>query len=233
MTAAEGRPTRSLAALATGLALALGGCAAPQACYCRNASGSAESASAYTVACPDTLSLTAAPRPDLTGPAAIGPDGAIPLGSDGRLRVEGLTAGEVADKVATVLHVPRPAVQVQVAEYASRQVFLCGPVEGRERAAPYQGPETVVDFLHRIGGLSRDAEPRDVHVIRANVAAGRRPEVFQVDLKAILIQKDAKTNVVLQPYDQVYVGESPRSCWSRCVPPWMRISRQPAAGSGQ
>jgi polysaccharide biosynthesis/export protein len=233
MRAADGRPCRSLAALAVGLALVLGGCAAPRACYCRNASAAAPYTSAYTVAAPDAVELAVARRPDLAGRAAIDPDGTIPLGSDGRLRIEGLTVAEVADKLAAELHVSPAEIQIHVAEYASRQVFLCGPVAGTERAIPYQGPEPVVEFLRRIGGLSREAEPRDVHVVRANVAAGRRPEVFQVDLKAILIDKDDKTNVLLQPYDQVYVGESARATWEKCLPPWMQFGRQQAAGSGQ
>jgi protein involved in polysaccharide export with SLBB domain len=223
MEAVEGRPGRSLAALAVGLALGLGGCAAPRACYCRDASAASETTSTYTVACPDVLELAVAPRPDLAGRAAIEPDGTIALASDGRLRVEGLTIAEVADKLATEFHVSRPEIQIHVAEFASRQVFLCGPVPGTERAVPYQGPEPVVEFLRRVGGLSWEAEPRDVHVVRANVAAGRRPEVFPVDLKAILMEKDDKTNVLLQPYDQVYVGESARATWEKCLPPWMHL----------
>jgi polysaccharide export outer membrane protein len=233
MVAAESRPCRSLAALAVGLALGLGGCAAPRACYCRDASAPAgEFTSQYTIACPDVLELAVAPRHD-GARAPVEPDGTIALTSGGRVRVEGLTVAEVADRLAAELHVSRPDVQIRVAEYASRQVFLCGPVAGTERAVPYQGPEPVVAFLRRIGGLAREAEPRDVHVIRANVAAGRRPEVFEVDLKAILVDHDDKTNVLLQPYDQVYVGESARANWEKCLPPWMHISRQQAAGGKQ
>ncbi|HEY1375994.1 MAG TPA: polysaccharide biosynthesis/export family protein, partial [Gemmataceae bacterium] len=191
-------------------------------------------AAAYTLACPDEIELAVGPRPDVGGRFAVEPDGAIPVGSAGRLRVDGLTAAEVAGKVATVLAVPRQDVQVRVAEYASRQVFLCGPVAGHERAVPYRGPETVVEFLRRTDGVSREAEPREVHVVRANVAAGRRPEVFPVDLHAILADGDGKTNVRLQPYDQVYVGETARSVWMKYLPPWMQFtSRQQAAGSGQ
>ena len=72
---------------------------------------------------------------------------------------------------------------------------------------------------------TREAEPREVHVVRANVAIGRRPEVFPVDLAAILTRGDAKTNVPLQPYDQVYVGETRRSNWAKYLPPWMQIGR--------
>jgi polysaccharide export outer membrane protein len=227
MGAAEGRPNRSLAALAMGLALGLGGCAAPRACYCRDTSAAAgQYASAYTIAAPDVLELAVPSRPTLTSRVPIDPDGTIALGSDNRVRVEGLTVSEVAEKLATELHVSPPNIQIHVAEFASRQVFLCGPVAGTEQAVPYEGPEPVVAFLRRIGGLSSEAEPRDVHVVRANVAAGRRPEVFPVDLKAILIDKDSKTNVLLEPFDQVYVGESALATWERGLPPWMHPSAQ-------
>ena len=172
------------------------------------------------------MELAIASRPELAGRRAIEPDGAIALGTDARVRVEGLRIDEIADKVAAELAVSRSDIQIHVAEYASRQVFLCGPVAGTERAVPYQGPETVVQFLHRIGGLSDDAEPRDVHVVRANVAAGRRPQVFPVDLKAITSDRDNKTNVLLQPYDQVYVGESAQAAWVRCLPPWLHPGTQ-------
>src|SRR5207249_3939929 len=129
----------------------------------------------------------------------------------------------IATRVGTIVGMSRDDVHVRVAEYASRQVFLCGPVAGHERAVPYQGAEPVVEFLRRTGGLTREAEPREVHVVRANVAAGRRPEVFPVDLRAVLTRGDGTTNVRLQPYDQVYVGETARSVWAKYLPPWMQM----------
>ena len=111
-------------------------------------------------------------------------------------------------------------------------MFLCGPVAGHERAVPYEGPETVVAFLKRVGGLTRDAEPREVHVVRANVASGRRPEVFDVDLPAILTRGDEQTDIALQPYDQVYIGETARSNWAKCLPPWMQLGRRSVPSRG-
>jgi protein involved in polysaccharide export with SLBB domain len=214
------------AALAVGLAFA-SGCAAPRAF--RDAGPAIQSA-AYTVACPDTLDVVIADRPDASGPTAVAPDGTILLGQIGRLRVDGLNPDQIAARIAKVLKLGREAVQVRVTGCVSRQVYLCGPMAGHERAVAYEGPEPVVAFLRRTGGLSREAEPREVHVVRANVAAGRRPEVFPVDLHAILADGDGKTNVRLRPYDQVYVGETARSNWMKYLPPWLQIGRPPAGG---
>src|SRR5215207_9809814 len=87
------------AALAVGLA-ALGGCAAPRACCCRDDLPVANvPGSPYTVACPDTLDVTIAERPDASGPTAVAPDGTICLGRIGRLRVDGLSADQIGGRV--------------------------------------------------------------------------------------------------------------------------------------
>jgi protein involved in polysaccharide export with SLBB domain len=229
--AAAGRKTAF--ALATVLTLGLSGCAAPSACYCRGGGGNAGPNAAYTLACPDVVEISTGPEHDVTGRLTVEPDGTIPLGTDGRLRVEGLTPGELAGQLADLLGVGRPEINVHVTEFASRQVFLCGPEAGKERSAPYYGPESVVDFIRRMGGLSQDAQPREVYVIRPNVAAGRRPQVFHVDLEAILVRNDQDSNVKLEPYDQVYVGETERAIVAKYLPQWMRFSRQPAADGKQ
>jgi protein involved in polysaccharide export with SLBB domain len=218
MDAARRRSTCALA-LVAGLA----GCAAPPQCYCRGGGGNIAPNAAYTFACPDILEIAAGTDRDVTGRLTVDPDGTIALGTDGRLRVEGLTAGEVGAQLAAVLGVNISEIHVHVVEFASRQVFLCGPEAGRERAAPYQGPETVVEFISRTGGLSHDAQPREVYVVRPNVAAGRRPQVFHVDLEAILVRGDHATDVRLEPYDQVYVGETERAVLAKYLPDWMHF----------
>jgi protein involved in polysaccharide export with SLBB domain len=215
-----------------GLALGLAGCASPPACYCRGGGGDAAAIAAYTLACPDFLEIAAGPDRDVTGRLTVDPDGTIPLGTDGRLRVEGLTAGEIAGHLAAVLGANRSEIHVNVVDFASRQVFLCGPEAGRERAAAYRGPETVVEFIRRMGGLSHDAQPREVYVVRPNVAAGRRPQVFHVDLEAILVRGDYATDLRLEPYDQVYVGETEFAVLAKYLPEWMLFGRRPEPSHG-
>jgi protein involved in polysaccharide export with SLBB domain len=188
----------------------------------RTAPPPAAPAAAYTVACPDRLDLQVAARPEWTGPADVTPDGCVVLDEVGPVRVAGLTPAEVAARVAAAGHLPPSQVQARVAEYRSRQVFLFGMVDGPDRAVPYQGPETVVDLLRRTGGLPPGAEV-EVHVVRPNVAAGRRPEVFTVDLEAVLLGGDPSSNVPLQPNDQVYVGETRRYSVLKFLPEWLHV----------
>jgi protein involved in polysaccharide export with SLBB domain len=179
-------------------------------------------AESYVAACPDVLEIVVARRPELTGQDPIDPCGCIRLGSVGMVRVEGLPVTAMARRVAAAAGVSSADVQVRVAEFKSQQIYLFGQVSGLQRAVAYQGPETVLDVLERVGGITAGAAPGDVDVIRSHVADGHQAEVFHVDLRAIVTDRDARANLRLQPSDQVYVGESRRSSLEKCVPPCLR-----------
>jgi protein involved in polysaccharide export with SLBB domain len=176
----------------------------------------------YTVACPDVLEVTVAGRPELSGRCAIGPDGRIGCGAAGSIRVEDQTPREVAQRVARQVRVPPEQISVRVAEFKSRQIYLAGQGIGLQRAVPYQGQETVLDLLQRAGGVTPSVAPEDVYVVRSHIADGERPEVFHVDLQAIVLKKDQRTNLRLQPFDQVYVGETWQGKLNKCLPPVLR-----------
>lgn len=177
---------------------------------------------AYTIGCPDVLDVVVAGRPEFTGPQSVGPDGCLRLGDLGRLRVEGLTVPEAAQRLALALGVPLERVRIDVAEYQSQRVYLVGQVVGLQRAVAYQGPETVLELLQRVGGVTPGAASDDVYVVRSRLAEGKSPEVFRVNLRAIVLRNDQGTNLRLQPFDQVFVGESSEACLLKCVPPWLR-----------
>ena len=109
-------------------------------------------------------------------------------------------------------------VLVSLAAARSAQVVVYGPIRGRARFVPYQGPEPVLDFLKRVGGLPPGSKLNQVYVVRPNVAAAARPQVFKVDVPAVLVDGDQRTNVVLRGDDEVYVGETRRSSLSRLLP---------------
>jgi protein involved in polysaccharide export with SLBB domain len=176
----------------------------------------------YWVGCPDEIELHIEQRPEFDGRQFIGPDGCIELGRYGKVRIEGLTLRETADRVAARLACTPDRVQVRVVEFASRHLLLIGEVVGRHRTIPYQGDETVLDVLQRVGGITPGAEPTEVYVIRSHLGDLHRPEVFHVDLEAIVMHKDQKTNVRVLPYDEIYVGETRQARVEKCIPPWLR-----------
>jgi len=176
----------------------------------------------YVIGCPDVLEVAVAGHPELAARAAVGTDGRIDLGALGRPRVEGRTAPEVGRALAQQMALPPEYVDVWVAEYKSQCLYLFGEVNGLQRAVAYRGQETVLDLLQRVGGITPGAAPDEVYVVRSRIADGERPEVFYVDLRAIVVDHDLKTNLRLQPFDQVHVGATRRARLEKCLPPWLR-----------
>lgn len=176
----------------------------------------------YQVYHPDVVEIKVSGRPDLTSVQTVGTDGRVALGALGRLRVDGRTASEIADLVEQASQVPDGAVSVRVTEYKSQQIYLFGAVSGAQRPVPYQGGEPVLHLLQRVGGIKPGAEPNDIYVVRTRLAAGRPPQVFHIQYRDIVSGKDARSNLVLQPFDEVYVGETRKSCFFKCLPPVLR-----------
>ena len=117
---------------------------------------------------------------------------------------------------------PAEDVSVRVAEFKSQQLYLFSDVPGLQHVVPYQGPETIVDLLQRVGGISSHCSPDEIQVVRAHVADGAPPETFHVDLAAIVFKHDPKTNVPLQPFDQIYFGQSRESTILNLCSPWFQ-----------
>jgi protein involved in polysaccharide export with SLBB domain len=109
-----------------------------------------------------------------------------------------------------------------VAEFNSQQIYLFGQVVGLQRAVAYQGPENVLDLLRRTGGITPGAAPNDVYVIRPRIDEDRPPEVFHINLGSILMDQDQHTNLRLQAFDQVYIGETRKANLEKCIPPCLR-----------
>lgn len=176
----------------------------------------------YVVHCPDVLTIHVAGRPDLSGAKVIGTDGRVELGTLGRLRVEGKDVADIGLLVAQVACISPRHVTVSVAECKSQQIYLFGQVIGLQRAVPYQGQQTVVDLLQRVGGITAGAATNDVYVVRPHLGDGKQPEVFHIDLKSILAHTDEHTNIQIQPFDEIYVGETRHSRLEKCIPRWLR-----------
>jgi polysaccharide biosynthesis/export protein len=176
----------------------------------------------YQVGCPDVLRVDCPERPEVGGLLAVEANGCIALASLGGLRVEGLTVADAKDQLAEVLQVPAGDVQLEVAEYRRQHVYLFGEVSGLQHAIPYRGSESVADLIRRAGGVTKEGAPDQVRVIRNSQVPGGAPRVFVVDLQAILLRGDNRTNLLVEPNDQIYVPESKQARFSKCFHPWFK-----------
>jgi polysaccharide biosynthesis/export protein len=176
----------------------------------------------YRVGCSDVLEVRSRGRPEPAGKYMVAPTGRIDLGSLGAVRVEGRTLRETAEIIAAKSGQSVSNVAVRIAAFRSQYLLLTGQVSGWQRTVPYQGQETLLDLLQRVGGIASGAELTDVYVVRTHLEESKRPEVFHVDLKAIVMRHDDRTNLRLMPFDQIYIGESTQAQFEKAFPPWLR-----------
>jgi protein involved in polysaccharide export with SLBB domain len=187
----------------------------------------------YLVRSPDVLDITIPGRPDWSGPHPVNPDGRVLLDDREFPRVEGRTVQEIEKLLADHSGVPAAQITVVVTAYNSQHLYILSEAPGVQRVVAYQGPETIVDLLQRVGGMTNAGAPRDVQVVRSHVADGTSPEVFHVDLEAILLKQDQRTNLTLESFDQIYIGETRGSCFLSCVPPVLRPLFRKWCGMGR
>jgi protein involved in polysaccharide export with SLBB domain len=133
---------------------------------------------------------------------------------------------EVAETIGAEVGVNPQEIRVRVLEFRSQHVLLFGEVAGHQRSVPYRGQETVLELLQRVGGITPGAAPDDVYVVRPHLGDNRRPQVFHVDLHAIVMKQDQRSNIRLLPYDQIYVGETRQARVENALPPWLRVISQ-------
>ncbi|MBY0455939.1 MAG: hypothetical protein K2V38_01230 [Gemmataceae bacterium] len=175
----------------------------------------------YRVGCPDVLAVRFLDRPERDAVGVVAVDGRLPLPEPGDVRADGRTLAEIKADLATQAGCDPSRVEVTLEAARSAKVVVYGPIRGRARVVAYQGPEPVLDFLKRVGGLPPGSKLNQVYVIRPNVTAAARTQVFRVDVPAVLLDGDPRTNVRLQPDDQVYIGETRLSRLSRLLPDWL------------
>jgi protein involved in polysaccharide export with SLBB domain len=160
----------------------------------------------YPVCFPDVLDVEVPGRPDCSGPRLVYPDGRLDLGKAGEVFAEGCTAGELTRRIADTVGVPVQQVHCRVTAARSRVVYVVGSGTTKPQAVAYRGAERATVLLKRTGSLPAGSEP-DVRVVRRNVARGTAAETFRVDVAAVR-RGDARTDVVLQPNDEVHVVEA-------------------------
>jgi protein involved in polysaccharide export with SLBB domain len=186
----------------------------------------------YSLGTPDVLRVRLHDRPDFDVVASVDVDGRVMLGdSVGAPPVAGKSLAEARDLIAKFAGTTPDKVTVELEDARTAKVYLVGPVNNRQRPIPYQGPERILDFLRRVGALQPGCtDVRDVSVVRPNVAAGGKTQVFPVDIEAIILDNEPGSNLVVLPGDQVYVGETRRSSFTRLLPRWLRPLYRKALG---
>jgi protein involved in polysaccharide export with SLBB domain len=158
---------------------------------------------AYRVAAGDALEIHR--RGARKETAEVRVDGNLQLAGE-TIRVDDLTPQEIACRVRERLGDEYRDCQVVVAKFNSQYIYVFG--DGREespRAVPYQGRETLRDFVARVG-CRECLRGYRARIVRPNKDMGAKPEVLAVKLDADFQNRERGAEpVYLQPNDYVYL----------------------------
>jgi polysaccharide export outer membrane protein len=201
------RPLVALAAIL--LALAPATCAsAPEAPRPQPAWTEALPAEApYLLAPGDRIEVIVHTAPELSGEFLIAPDGRLRMPLAGPVMAMALTPEELAAILSHALasELIDPSLDVNLTEPVSQKIFIGGEV----RAPGMFDLPGQIDPLQAIlmaGGLTRDAAPKDVLLIRRLPGGEVRSAVINV--KASLTDPALASWLPLRRFDVVYVPRS-------------------------
>jgi polysaccharide biosynthesis/export protein len=133
-------------------------------------------------------------------------DGTIYFPRVGRIKVLGLTAEQIQQKLTAGLAktIRNPQLDVRISGFNSQSVQVTGNVRTPASEAITEAPLSVLDAINRAGGALPDADLQDVGVTRD----GKR---YRVDVASLLETGDPQQNVLLKDGDIIDVPDRSNS----------------------
>jgi len=160
----------------------------------------------YLIQVGDQLDIKLFYNSELNEQVTVRPDGRISVQLANEVVAAGLTPEQLRESLIHIYasQLKSPELSVIVRTFASQKLFVDGEV-GRPGVLSLVGPTRVLDAISEAGGVKATARTQEVLIIRRGAA---KPEVLKVNLKHLLKAKYSEEDLLLQPYDVVYVPKS-------------------------
>jgi len=174
----------------------------------------------YRIGERDVLKIMVYGEPDLERTVRVSRHGYITFPLIGEVKVDGLTAAQVEEKLEELLgrdYLVNPQVSVFIEEFHSKEVYILGAVT-KPGAYPLLGRATILEMLSQAGGIDlREGTKigKQIILIRSARAEtdgvdkpAKGPTTITIDMAKLFKEGDPSLNLVLQDGDIIYVPKA-------------------------
>lgn len=160
----------------------------------------------YRIGVGDELEIKFAYNPELDARIPVRPDGRISVPLAKQIMAAGLTTQALEDVLSKkyAVELKRPEVTVIVRGFNAQKVFVDGEVF-RPGLVPLMGPLTAIQAIAQVGGFKDTSRLSEVVVIRRTQS---KPMVAVLDVRKARDNTDSSQDILLMPFDIVYVPRS-------------------------
>jgi polysaccharide biosynthesis/export protein len=161
----------------------------------------------YRLQVGDQLDIKFFYNPELNEQVTVRPDGRISLQLVHEIMAVNLTPQELTD-LLTKKYAPelkKPEIVVIVRSFSAQKIYVDGEVT-KPGMVPLIGFMTVLHSISQAGGVKDTARTTEVIIIRRGPE--NKPLVIPVNLEKAINGTDMGQDIVLRPFDIVYVPKS-------------------------
>ncbi len=161
----------------------------------------------YTIRAGDELDIKFFYNPELNEHIEVRPDGRIKLELIPEVMAERLTVRELTERLKELYSedLSDPEITVIVRSFSTHRIFVDGEVE-KPGEQTLHGQLRAMQAISMAGGFRPTARLGEVIVIRRNV--DRSPMMIPLRIKDVISGEDPSQDILLMPYDVVYVPRS-------------------------